>query len=86
MIEGGGLGTVDPDEVGPAEVQRRNGVIDVGVADEAEAVAVTKRLLSYFQGRVEDRTAPDQEELREVVPGAPPARLRRPRGDRPPCR
>jgi acetyl-CoA carboxylase carboxyltransferase component len=68
MIEGGGLGKVDPDEVGPSEVQRRNGVIDVAVADEAEAVEVTKRLLSYFQGSVDQFTAPDQAGLREVVP------------------
>ena len=68
MIEGGGLGRVDPDEVGPSEVQRRNGVIDVAVADEAEAVEVTKALLSYFQGPIEDFTAPDQAPLREVVP------------------
>src|SRR5712671_1830454 len=50
MIEGGGLGRVDPDEVGPVEMQAPNGVLDVVVADEAEAVAVTKRLLGYFQG------------------------------------
>ena len=68
MIEGGGLGRVDPDDVGPSEVQRRNGVIDVAVTDEAEAVAVTRRLLGYFQGRIEEFTAPDQEGLREVVP------------------
>lgn len=68
MIEGGGLGKVDPDDVGPSEVQRRNGVIDVAVADEAEAVAAAKRLLSYFQGPVEEFDAPDQEALRDVVP------------------
>src|SRR3712207_4572438 len=53
MIAGGGLGEVHPDEVGPSDVQSRNGVIDVLVADEAEAVAVTKRLLGYFTGPVE---------------------------------
>ena len=37
MIEGGGLGDVDPDEVGPIEMQAPNGVVDVVVADEAEA-------------------------------------------------
>ena len=50
MIEGGGLGRVEPDEVGPIAMQTRNGVVDVAVADEAEATAVTKRLLAYFQG------------------------------------
>lgn len=68
MIEGGGLGKVDPDEVGPADMQSRNGVIDVVVADEAEAVAVTKQLLSYFQGITQPGTEPDQTRLRKLVP------------------
>jgi acetyl-CoA carboxylase carboxyltransferase component len=68
MIEGGGLGKVDPDEVGPLETQTRNGVVDVAVADEAEAVAVAKRLLGYFQGETPPGPEPDQERLRELVP------------------
>ncbi len=68
MIEGGGLGRFDPDEVGPAEVQSRNGVIDVLVADEAEAVALTRRLLAFFQGPLDSFTEPDQEPLRDAVP------------------
>ncbi len=68
MIAGGGLGEVDPDEVGPADVQARNGVIDVLVSDEAEATAVTKRLLAYFQGATEPGPVPDQLRLRELVP------------------
>src|SRR5918998_609463 len=46
MIAGGGLGEVDPDDVGPIEMQAPNGVVDVVVPDEAEAVAVTKKLLA----------------------------------------
>src|SRR5215207_694501 len=68
MIAGGGLGDVDPDEVGPIEVQARNGVVDLVVADEAEAVEVTRRLLSYFQGPVSDFPALDQAALRDAVP------------------
>lgn len=68
MIEGGGLGKVDPDEVGPIEMQAGNGVVDVAVADEAEATAVAKRLLAYFQGPTEPGPAPDQERLRDLVP------------------
>jgi acetyl-CoA carboxylase carboxyltransferase component len=68
MIEGGGLGTVDPDEVGPLEMQTRNGVVDVAVADEAEAVAVTKRLLACFQGATPPGPEPEQARLRELVP------------------
>jgi acetyl-CoA carboxylase carboxyltransferase component len=68
MIAGGGLGDFRPEEVGPVDVQAPNGVIDVVVADEAEAVAVTRRLLAYFRGRAEDWTAPDQTTLREALP------------------
>ena len=68
MIAGGGLGDVHPDEVGPSDVQARNGVIDVLVADEAEAVAVTKKLLAYFQGPIVEFEAPDQMRLRDLVP------------------
>jgi acetyl-CoA carboxylase carboxyltransferase component len=68
MIEGGGLGAFHPDEVGPLDMQTRNGVIDVAVADEAEATVVTKRLLAYFQGATPPGPAPDQARLRELVP------------------
>ena len=50
MIEGGGLGRVHADEVGPVGVQSHNGVIDLRVADEAAAVAAARRYLGYFQG------------------------------------
>lgn len=69
MIAGGGLGQVAADAVGPADVQARNGVLDVLVADEAEAVAVTKRLLGYFAGPASGPlTVPDQTPLRDLVP------------------
>jgi acetyl-CoA carboxylase carboxyltransferase component len=68
MIEGGGLGVFSPKEVGPIDVQRSNGVIDIVVADEAEAVSVAKQYLSYFQGSVSEWVAPDQTALRDVVP------------------
>jgi acetyl-CoA carboxylase carboxyltransferase component len=51
MIEGGGLGRVQADEVGPVSVQGPNGVIDLRVSDEAAAVAAAQRYLGYFQGR-----------------------------------
>ena len=68
MIEGGGLGRVTPDEVGPMDVQTTNGVVDVLVADEAEATAVARQYLSYFQGRHPDRDHADQRLLRAAVP------------------
>jgi acetyl-CoA carboxylase carboxyltransferase component len=68
MIEGGGLGKVDPDEVGPLAMQERNGVVDLAVADEAEATDAARRLLAYFQGPVPPGPEPDQAALREMVP------------------
>ena len=68
MIEGGGLGKVDADEVGPIEMQATNGVVDLVVADEAAATAATKRLLGYFQGCLPPGEAADQEALRDAVP------------------
>jgi acetyl-CoA carboxylase carboxyltransferase component len=68
MIEGGGLGKVDPDEVGPIATQAANGVVDFVAADEEEATAVAKRLLAYFQGAVPPGPEPDQDRLRDLVP------------------
>ncbi|MET0958518.1 MAG: carboxyl transferase domain-containing protein [Solirubrobacterales bacterium] len=68
MIEGGGLGSFEPDAIGPLSVQGPNGVVDLEVADEPEAVAAVKRVISYFQGPLREWAAPDQEGLREVVP------------------
>ena len=68
MVEGGGLGVFRPEEIGPMDVQVPNGVVDVAVADEAEAVAVAKKYLSYFTGPVAEWTCPDQRLLRHAVP------------------
>ena len=68
MIEGGGLGIYTPEEVGPMSFQVPNGVVDVLVEDEAEAVQVAKKYLGYFQGKVADWVAPDQRKLRHIVP------------------
>ncbi|MFT4773247.1 MAG: acetyl-CoA carboxylase carboxyltransferase component [Candidatus Azotimanducaceae bacterium] len=68
MIEGGGLGVFEPTEIGPIEVQRANGVVDIVAADEAEATAIAKRCVGYFQGTTAEWEAPDQTALRDVVP------------------
>ena len=69
MIEGGGLGVFHPAEVGPIDVQHANGVVDLRAADDAEAVALTRRYLSYFTGRpAEPGPVGDQELLRELIP------------------
>jgi acetyl/propionyl-CoA carboxylase alpha subunit/acetyl-CoA carboxylase carboxyltransferase component len=73
MIEGGGLGVVAPDEVGPMSVQVPNGVIDLLVPDEAAAVAAARRYLSYFRGPRVGKGEPhaeagDQRRLRQLIP------------------
>ena len=68
MIEGGGLGVFRPEEVGPMEEQVPNGVVDIPVTDEAEAVRVAKQYLSYFQGPIAEWDCADQRLLRSIVP------------------
>jgi acetyl/propionyl-CoA carboxylase alpha subunit/acetyl-CoA carboxylase carboxyltransferase component len=68
MIEGGGLGSFTPEEVGPVSMQAPNGVIDIVVDDEADAVKVAQQYIGYFQGRTADWQCPDQRPLRHVVP------------------
>ena len=69
MIEGGGLGTFEPEDIGPADVQTRNGVVDMAVANDVEAVAAARRYLSYFQGTALQWEAADQRPLRNMIPG-----------------
>ncbi len=68
MIEGGGLGTFAPEQIGPSGVQSRNGVIDILVEDEAAAVAAARQYLSYFQGPTAGWQCADPRELRHAVP------------------
>jgi acetyl-CoA carboxylase carboxyltransferase component len=68
MIEGGGLGVVAAEQIGPLAVQLANGVVDIGVSDEAEAVKVARQYLSYFQGTLSEYQCADQRLLRSAVP------------------
>ena len=68
MIEGGGLGVVKPTDIGPIATQTANGVVDVRVVDEAEAVTVAKKYLSYFQGATTQFSRHSDEALRELIP------------------
>ena len=68
MVEGGGLGVFAPEEIGPLPVQLANGVVDIGVADEAEAVRVAKKYLSYFQGPLAQYESADQRHMRQIIP------------------
>ena len=68
MVEGGGLGVFKPEDIGPMSVQVPNGVVDIAVEDEAEAVVVAKQYLSYFGERRVDWTYGDPARMRDVVP------------------
>lgn len=68
MIEGGGLGVFRPEDIGPVSVQHANGVIDILVEDEAQAVAAARHYLSFFQGCTQSWIEPDARVLRHVVP------------------
>jgi acetyl-CoA carboxylase carboxyltransferase component len=68
MIQGAGLGTVAPEDIGPTDLHARTGVVDVVVADEAEAAIVARRYLGYALGPVDTWSCADQNELRDAVP------------------
>ena len=84
MIEGGGLGVVAPDEVGPMSVQVPNGVVDLLVPDEPAAVAAARRYLSYFPGPPPRRPGRTRRPAGAPPPhpGEPGAQLRRAAGHR----
>ena len=68
MVEGGGLGVFKPEQIGPSAVQHRNGVIDILVDDERQAVAAARHYLSFFHGPQLKWQAPPTLGLRDVVP------------------
>ena len=67
MIEGGGLGRFTPEEIGPMDVQSPNGVVDILVDTDEEAIEAAQRYLSYFTKRQTAWTAADQRRLRHVI-------------------
>ena len=48
MIEGGGLGSWKPQDIGPVSVHRENGVVDIVVTDEAEDGQASPFLCARF--------------------------------------
>jgi hypothetical protein len=80
MVEGGGMGVFTPQQIGPSSVQHANGVIDILVEDEAQAVAAARQYLGFFAATSTTSTtsatsatsttwqAPDAMALRAVVP------------------
>jgi acetyl-CoA carboxylase carboxyltransferase component len=68
MVEGGGLGVFKPEQIGPSDVQHGNGVIDILVDNEAQAVIAARHYLSCFQGAQTEWQVPPTQALRHVVP------------------
>ncbi len=70
MIEGGGMGTYAPEQVGPMSVHAPKGTVDLVVADEAAGVAAAKRYLALVAGGAtsENVEPADQRELRHRLP------------------
>lgn len=69
MIEGGGLGRVAPQDVGPVNVLAAAGAVDCVLADERAAVALARTLLGLLAG-THQPGAPggDAAVLRELIP------------------
>jgi acetyl-CoA carboxylase carboxyltransferase component len=67
MIAGAGLGEYRAEQIGPAPLLAADGVVDVLVDDEVQAVGVVKHLLGLLDGRV-DGEQQDQTVLRDVLP------------------
>jgi acetyl-CoA carboxylase carboxyltransferase component len=70
MIEGGGLGKVAPTAIGPSDMQSKNGVIDILVADEAEATEAARTLLQLTipAGQDAEPMAGHEDMLRKAIP------------------
>ena len=68
MIEGGGLGSFHPNEIGPVNTLCNAGAIDLLAEDEAHATALAKWALSHAQGAVQPGAVADQTGLRTILP------------------
>lgn len=68
MIEGGGLGKFRPEEIGPVDMQAKNGVVDVLAKDEDEAIDIAKQCLGFFQGHSKRWEAPKEGLLDTILP------------------
>ena len=68
MITGGGLGQFKPTDIGPIDVQKANGVVDIVADDEHDATELAKTCLSFFQGDTSNWTAKDQANIADHLP------------------
>ncbi|EJT53267.1 hypothetical protein A1Q1_05230 [Trichosporon asahii var. asahii CBS 2479] len=69
MIEGGGLGVVKPEDVGPIRsAHLKNGNVDVTVWDEAAATEATKTLVGFFHPHSAGAWEKDARLFRHAIP------------------
>jgi len=68
MIREGGLGDFKASEIGPSKIQYENGVIDILVENEKEAVEKVKLYLSFFQGNKSKWKTRNQNQLHDLIP------------------
>lgn len=68
MIEGGGLGTYAPEEIGPAAVHAQNGALDIVVEDEAEGTTLARQLVGLLTGHAANAVQPAAGDLQELMP------------------
>lgn len=69
MIEGGGLGVVKPEDVGPIRsAHLKNGNVDVTVWDEAAATEATKALVGFFHPHAPGPWGKDARLFRHAIP------------------
>jgi len=68
MIEGGGLGSFKPTDIGPIDVQSANGTVDIVVENEQQACTVARQVLSFFQGSTDSFSSADQTALQAAMP------------------
>ena len=68
MVEGGGIGVFHAKEIGPLSVHVPNGVVDIVAEDEAHAVDIAQKYLSYFQGPLTQWDCEDQRVMRNAIP------------------
>ncbi len=69
MIEGAGLGTFHPSEVGPIHIHEESGAIDIRATDMTDAIGLCKQILGLITNKVTTPTdASATIDLNSVVP------------------
>jgi acetyl-CoA carboxylase carboxyltransferase component len=68
MIEGGGLGIVEPEAVGPVAIHVQAGSVDLVAHDEAHAVRLAKEILALDARQAASDNGDRSEQLRSILP------------------